>query len=85
MWGLSTIACELVISHKLHYTLRMILDLYILYKEGVSKTHQAGLDHRKVKPKIVCAYQNVLNPEHCNVNFYLKYLSVPAEGLVTND
>ena len=52
MWGLSTIVCELVISQKLHYTLRIVLDLYILYKEGVSKTHQVGLDHRKVKPKI---------------------------------
>ena len=85
MWGLSTIVCELVISQKLHYTLRIVLDLYILYKEGVSKTHQVGLDHRKVKPKIVCVYENVLNPEHWNVNLYLKYLSVHPEGLVTNE
>ena len=36
---------------------------YLLYKEDVSKTRQGGLNHRKVKPKVVHAYENVSNPD----------------------
>ena len=58
---------------------------YLLYKEDVSKTRQGGLDHRRIKPKIVRAYENKANPDCCIVTLYLKYLSVRPQGLKNND
>ena len=68
---------SLRVGDKSQITLHMENGLrYLLYKEDVSKTKQGGLDHCKIKPKIVRAYENVSNPECCIVNLYLKYLSV---------
>ena len=57
----------------------------LLYHEDVSKTHQGGLDHCKILPKKVQAYENIANPECCIVKLYQKYLSVHPKGLKTND
>ena len=77
---------SLRVGEKSQITLHMENGLrFLLYKEDVSKSNQGGLDHRKIKPKIVRAYENVTNPDHCIVNLYLKYLSVRPEGLTTDD
>lgn len=48
---------------------------YLCYNEDMSKTHQGGLKHRKIKPKTVRAYENIKNPQRCIVRLYEKYIS----------
>ena len=40
---------------------------YLLYSEGVSKTNQGGLKHRKLTPRSRRAYANAECPERCVV------------------
>ena len=40
---------------------------YLLYSEGVSKTNQGGLKHRKLTPQSSRAYANAECPERCVV------------------
>ena len=39
------------------------------------KNNQGGLKHRKIKRKVVDAYENEARPERCIVNLYEKYVS----------
>ena len=48
---------------------------YLLYTERVSKNHQGGLKHRKVKPKQVVHHANVTQPERCFIELFKKYRS----------
>ena len=43
---------------------------FLRYKEDVSKTNQAGLNHCKVVPKEVIHYANTQNPKRCLVCLY---------------
>ena len=55
---------------------------YLLYSEGVSKTFQGGLKHRKVAPRTGKAYANVECADKCIVNIVKLYISrCPKEGL----
>ena len=40
---------------------------YLVYKEGMSKTNQAGLHHRNFTPKEVAHHPNEENPQKCLV------------------
>lgn len=47
----------------------------LVYTEDVSKANQGGgLDHMKVKRKVVHAFPNTNNPERCIVNLFEKYV-----------
>ena len=55
---------------------------YLLYSEGVSKTIQGGLKHRKLTPKVSRAYANVQCPEKCIVRIVKSYIErCPKEAL----
>ena len=55
---------------------------YLLYSEGVSKTMQGGLKHRKLTPKVSRAYANVQCPERCVVRIVNNYISrCPKDAL----
>lgn len=45
----------------------------LVYTECVSKNHQGGLKHRKLKTKQVVHHANTENPERCFVRLYRKY------------
>ena len=49
---------------------------FLRYKEDMSKTNQAGLNHNKVVPKEVIHYANTQNPKRCLVRLYQKYNSL---------
>jgi len=49
---------------------------YLVYKEDISKTNQAGLHHRNVIPKEVIHYANVQNPKRCLIHLYQVYNSL---------
>lgn len=40
---------------------------YLEYKEDLSNCNSGGINHRKVKPKVTRAYENLLQPERCVV------------------
>lgn len=48
---------------------------FLRYTEDVSKSCQGGLNHRRIVPKSVDAYENVENPDRCIVRLYEQYLS----------
>ena len=58
---------------------------FLLYKEDVRKTRQGGLKHRKIFPKMVCAYENILQPERCIVRLFEKYMSVHPKNIKNTD
>lgn len=39
--------------------------VYLLYREGISKTNQGGLKHCKIVPKVVVHHANCINPQCC--------------------
>ena len=43
------------------------------YSEDCSKTNQGGLKHRKIKPKVVDAYENKKDRKRCLVTLFKKY------------
>lgn len=43
------------------------------YREDVSKTNQGGLKHRRVKRKIVYAYEDGTNPDRCIIRLFQLY------------
>ena len=47
---------------------------YLLYSEGVSKTNQGGLKHRKISPRRCMAYANVECKERCVVHIVKTYI-----------
>ena len=53
---------------------------YLVYTECVSKNHQGGLKHRKLKPKRVVHHANTENPSRCFVRLYKLYLELRPEG-----
>lgn len=48
---------------------------FVRYTEDTSKTRQGGINHRKITPKVVNAYENTSHPERCIVRLYAKYMS----------
>ncbi len=55
---------------------------YLLYNDGVSKTYQGGLKHRKLAPRSGKAYANEDCKERCIVNIVKRYIErCPEEGL----
>jgi integrase len=46
---------------------------FLRYTEDTSKTNRGGLKHRKIKPKVVDAYENKENRSRCIVTVYKKY------------
>ena len=46
---------------------------FLRYTEDVSKNNQGGLKHRKVKAKVVDAYENKKNRQRCIVTLFKKY------------
>ncbi len=48
---------------------------YLEYTEKHSKSFQGGIQSLKMKPKIICAFENVDNPEHCIVYIFEKYFA----------
>ncbi|XP_046544802.1 uncharacterized protein LOC124255007 [Haliotis rubra] len=48
---------------------------YLCYTEDVSKTNQGGMTQRKLKPKVVPAYEND-DSTRCYVRLYQKYKSL---------
>lgn len=55
---------------------------YLLYSEGVSKTYQGGLKHRKLNPRTCKAYANVECADKCIVSIVKLYISrCPEESL----
>lgn len=48
---------------------------FVRYTEDTSKTRQGGINHRKITPKVVNAYENTSHPERCIVRLYEKYMS----------
>ena len=56
---------------------------YLLYSEGVSKTNQGGLKHRKLTPRSSRAYANVECPERCVVRIVDTYMKrCPKDSLL---
>ncbi len=54
---------------------------FLEYQEVHSKNHQ-GLNDIHCKPKIVKAYANLVNPAHCVVRLFKKYLGLrPSHDL----
>jgi hypothetical protein len=54
---------------------------YLKYTEDVSKINQGGLKHRKLNPKTVTHYANLVCPERCHVRIYVKYMELsPKDG-----
>ena len=49
---------------------------FLLYCECGSKNNGGGLNHRKVKNKMVKAFSNVQNPNRCVVMLYQKYMAL---------
>ena len=53
---------------------------YLVYKEDMSKTNQAGLHHRNLAPKEVVHHPNKENPQRCLGRLYKLYTSLcPAD------
>lgn len=48
---------------------------FLRYTEDVSKANAGGLRHRRVKAKMVDAYENLEDPNRCIVEIYLKYIA----------
>ena len=48
---------------------------FLEYTEHQSKTYQGGLKLLHNKPKVVCAFENIDNPQYCIVCIYEKYLA----------
>ena len=46
------------------------------YTEDTSKTRQGGLQHRRLTPKIVDAYENLEKPDRCVVHLFEKYCAL---------
>ena len=58
---------------------------YLLYSEGVSKTNQGGLKHRKLCPRNCKAYANVECEERCVVRIIKTYIErCPRGGVRKN-
>ena len=57
---------------------------YLRYKEDMSKTNQAGLNHRKVTPKEVVHYANTHHPKRCLIRLYQKYNALCPHGRPDN-
>ena len=56
---------------------------YLLYREGVSKTNQGGLKHRKLTPRSSRAYGNAECPERCVVRIVDTYMKrCPKDSLL---
>ena len=56
---------------------------YLLYSEGVSKTNQGGLKHRKLTPRRSRAYANAECPERCDVRIVDTYMKrCPKDSLL---
>ena len=56
---------------------------YLLYSEGVSKTNQGGLKHRKLTPRSSRAYANAECPERCVVGIVDTYMKrCPKDSLL---
>lgn len=54
---------------------------FLRYTEDVSKNNQGGLKHRKIKPKVVDAYENENDRTRCIVTLFKKYVAhCPPEG-----
>ncbi len=49
---------------------------FLEYTEVCSKNHQGGVKELNAHPKVIRAYQNKLNPAHCVVSLYKKYLGL---------
>ena len=45
------------------------------YTSFAEKNYAGGLEHRKVKAKVVEHHENIVNPERCVVRLYKKYVS----------
>ena len=46
---------------------------FLRYTEDTSKARQGGINHRKIKPKVVDAYENRMNEDRCIVRLFEKY------------
>ena len=56
---------------------------YLLYSDGVSKTKQGGLKHRKLTPRSSRAYGNAECPERCVVRIVDTYMKrCPKDSLL---
>ena len=53
---------------------------FLAYTEDVSKTQQGGLNHRKIAPKEVHAYENTSDRSRCLVTLYELYCSLRPEA-----
>ena len=57
---------------------------YLLYSEGVSKTNQGGLKHRKLTPRSSRAYANAECPERCVVRIVDTYMKRCSKDSLLN-
>ena len=56
---------------------------YLLYSEGISKTNQGGLKHRKLTPRSSRAYASAKCPERCVVGIVDTYMNrCPKDSLL---